>query len=276
MGNIMELQKKMRFKFATNLFIAICLAYVAYGIYGQMHRSVIFGDNKLVDSVISATPIAEKNSVSTTITKSGPANTISAEKSKLFTATEITEFKRWDEDHGYFPEQDEATYKSYSDSVLDDLAKKGDATALQVLGSRFVHEGDIKKAQLYFWDAAAIGSTTALDHLAGLAEPLPTPGETKEMRKVLVRQSTLESLAIYKLAALRGDPRISAVGIRGVETIYRASGEGSLELSLQELQFVDQRSQDLYRDLQARRTELGLDSFNNSTPRMLTDFIVKP
>lgn len=273
----MQIQKSAPFKLIAILFMAGCIAYMVYGAYELMSQPKSSGDAlaKAISDINSPPSFVTESSVveGPAVKTSGPVEEMTPVVTKPLTASEIAEFKRWNTEHGYIPSEDAAVYKSYSNDVLEDLAKKGDVIALDELGTKFISEGKFSKAQQYFWDAAALGSTTALSSLAIITEPLPIPNETKEMRKELVRHSTLETLAIHKVVELRGDKRLSAASIRAVEAGYKARGGGPLELSPDELKWLDERAQTLYKSLEARRAQLGLEGFNNETPRMITDFI---
>ncbi len=267
MVNPMETPSKKPYTMLAMLFVIIGVAFI---VYRQSHlplnpseqfAETIVGNrtNQLPTPVIE--PQTQPASVNTEPLK---VDTLPAVFTSI-TAADISKMQGWSEEYGYYSAEDGAIYESYSDAILEDLAKKGDIKALDTLGNKFIQKGEMDKAVPYFWEAAALGSTTALDSLAILAEPNPTKGETKEMRKELFRGATLESLALYQVVALRGDENLAKLKTEQVKSSYDFR-YGQLELTPQELQTIVQRKQEIYSQLQARRTELGLNDFNNSVP----------
>ncbi len=271
----MKTPAQIRLKYSFILLIAGCLIYATYIIYGIMNQPSTSGD-KLAEVIRASDPIDVKApTIQNTAIKNNAAETTSTVVSKPLTLADVAEFQRWSTEHGYIPEEDIAVYKSYSDEMLEDLAKRGDVIALEMLGGKFINQHDYKKAKIYYRDAAALGSTIALDMLAIITETLPVPNETKAQRKELVRLGYLESLALYKVIALRGNQRLADSNIRSVDRSYLIRNKEPLNLKPEELEFINQRAQEIYSDLQARRTELGLGDFNNTTPLMLTDIMMK-
>lgn len=175
---------------------------------------------------------------------------------------------QWHADKGHFTEDDLRAYESYTDDALTALSNNNDIRATQVLGDRFFDRGDKDAAVNLYYLAAAQGSSAILLTLSHLAEPPHQVGETPEERKIIYRDSVIESLAILKTMAVRGDIRTSALGIETQKKSYETLAKEPLILSQDDLKKIDMRAQEIYNDLQKKRYELGLGEFDNSTSKM--------
>ncbi len=194
--------------------------------------------------------------------------TVNGQSYMLFSPTEVAELHNWMSDRGYFREQDKEVYKNYSDEVLQELGKRGDILALDILTSRAFKVDDRKSATLYLNLATIYGSTGALQDLMIYTAPNSTNEATEEQR----RPSTLETLAVSKLIAIRGDKSLSTVTQKGFETTYKILYGVDLVLTPQEQQLVDNRAQEMYDQLQTIRRAKGLGDFDNSEPSGVKKF----
>ncbi len=194
--------------------------------------------------------------------------TVNGQSYMLFSPTEVADLHNWMSDRGYFREQDKEVYKNYSDEVLKELGKRGDILALDILTSRAFKVDDRKSATLYLNLATIYGSTGALDDLMIYTAPNSTNDATEETR----RPAALETLAVSKLIAMRGDRSLSVVAQRGFINSYKNLYGVDLVLTPQEQQLVDNRAQEMYDQLQTIRRAKGLGDFDNSEPSGVKKF----
>lgn len=183
---------------------------------------------------------------------------------------------QWHADKGYFTEEDLSAYQSYSDDELNSLIKNGDVRAMDLMARKMVEQNMPETATVLYWMAAVHGSSASLRNLAFLAEPDYKLGETTEEHKIVYRQSVIESLALMQTAALRGDIRNAAQGVKSVKQLYESQSKEQLVLSSAEQLRIETRSQEIYEQLQKQRRELGLGEFDNSiskVERLLYEFM---
>lgn len=184
--------------------------------------------------------------------------------SKSISAAEVSDFKSWSRDRGYVSAEDIAIYQGYDIPTLEKLAGGGDALALDALAAISVKAGDFERAREYYWQSAVAGATTAIGHLALLAEP----SSISEMSDSDRREKMIETMSILKLAEIRGDVQTASVVGKGVVASYE-SKFGTLHFSDDELSRINETAQRMYEDLKSRRNEMGLKDFDNSTPALL-------
>lgn len=181
-----------------------------------------------------------------------------------YTASDIADMKRWDEDIGYISKEDAAIYEGYDIQTLESMTQAGDGRAATTLANKYVDAGNFSKAKSYYWEAAALGVTASLGNLALLSEPASYAGLSLDERKDKIK----EVLALLKLAELRGDMRTANIVGKGVIQTYQANF-GKLEFNESETKQIEARAQQLYSTLESRRREFGLGDFNNSTPDII-------
>ncbi len=186
----------------------------------------------------------------------------------LMSPTEMLDLNNWMSNKGYFEKSDIDVYASYSEETLKELAKKGDLVALNVLTTKLVNSGNEKEATFYMNLAAIYGSTTALDNLTIYTSPRYTDNATEEQR----RPAVLETLAVTKLMALRGDRSLSNVSRNSFTKSYKQLYDVDIALSPEEQQFVDYRAQEIYDKFQEIRIAKGLGDFDNSEPSGMKKF----
>jgi hypothetical protein len=168
-------------------------------------------------------------------------------------------YAKWQLERGY-PDGTN-TYSNYDEGTLTKLADSGDIQAMHALADLYIDENHLEKygfkAATEIYNRAAIyGSTNALLHLAIMkSSGLVTIDESDPLH----RQNALEILSLLNVAALRGDrmPNISfGDSIRKKDIVITEDDE----------KYIQARSQEIYNELQQKRIELGLSSFDNSVP----------
>lgn len=176
----------------------------------------------------------------------------------------MSDFKSWSRDRGYVSAEDIAIYQGYDIPTLEKLAGGGDALALDALAAISVKAGDFESAREYYWQSAVAGSTTAIGHMALLAEP----SSVSDMSDSDRRERMIETMSILKLSEIRGDIQTASVVGKGVIASYE-SKFGTLHFTDDELSRINETAQRMYEDLKSRRNEMGLKDFDNSTPALL-------
>lgn len=181
------------------------------------------------------------------------------------TAQEEAEVKKWcsaREAICSLEQNNEKIYEGYSIETLESLADEGDIRAMHNLADRYARlyidkgEGDaglaLKNKTLE--RAAVYGSTKALMQL-GVAASSGSLDSKKEGRELL-----LEPLAYFEVAAIRGD-RLAKSKLSHVVT-----EQEQIELTSEDIGYIEARAEEIYQDLQKKRTELGLGEFDNDVP----------
>lgn len=182
-----------------------------------------------------------------------------------------SEVKTWLDEKDYLTPDDERIYESYSDEMLENLVKNNDLRAIMMLANNQIPtemdtltlaeiENCVEKAKFYWWKAAVLGSTVALDRIAtfmdrGLDDS--DEGRTK----------ALEIMAIYKTIDLLGDSDLSESSMK----YFKQSK--NLVVTKETQEYIDQRSMLIYNDLLDRRKDLGLGSFDNSMTAAVKRFM---
>lgn len=194
--------------------------------------------------------------------------TVDSPKELVITYADYLDNLQWHSDRGYNSLEDQAIYRDYERATLEGMAKNGDTLALNELATRLINEGAREQAKEALWTAVVLGDSAALLNLSSLSERYASVEETIEVRKAVDRQGKLESLAVARVAAIRGDIAMSKLAINSVKTRYQVSYNEALELTQDELDLIKDRAAEIYQNLQAKRTELGLGDFDNSTPEI--------
>ena len=248
--------------------IAICLTMIAISSY-QVLRSDSRVPISASDALRQKTLVREPDTTQTPVEQEVESRSYShAENYQRdasgFTASDIADMKKWDEDIGYIPKEDTAIYEGYDMQTLESMTQAGDGRAATTLANKYVDAGNFQKAKSYYWEAAALGVTASLGNLALLSEPASYAGISLDERKDKIK----EVMALLKLAELRGDMRTANIVGKGVIQTYQANF-GKLEFNESETKQIEARAQQLYSTLENRRREFGLGDFNNSTPDII-------
>lgn len=145
-------------------------------------------------------------------------------------------------------------YETYDNETLRQLGNTGDLRALHELADR---SETIAEHNVILEKAAVFGSTQALDKLGLMTELTASLSDkTPEEKKPIV----IESMAYYEAAVLRGD-------WEGKLTFGRSLlGKHPVDLTDEDYNTIQKRSQEIYNNIQAKRYELGLGDFDNSIP----------
>ncbi len=151
----------------------------------------------------------------------------------------------------------ENEYQHYSEETLRQLAEGGDIHAMVEYGYEMMRRpGGMPLGEEWFINAMVHGSLDAFLHMSIFVRRHMEHAETPEQ----MRGHALESLAWYEAAALRGNKEL---GLTGSTNFIRSN---DIRLSPQDVQWLQARAQEIYRDLVARRAAAGLDEFDNSVP----------
>lgn len=181
------------------------------------------------------------------------------------TAADVAAHKEWLKDMGYSATEEKDNYAYYDEKMLNELAKNNDLLAIKVLAQKAIDKHDFESAKKYYWQAAALDSTPALDQLALFDEPTPYD---KEQGMDYVKSKLFDELAIYKVVEIRGDIKLARVGAEGARRNYEHYF-GKLELSQEDAQQINLLAEKKYAELEAARAELGLGRFKNSTSKLI-------
>jgi len=169
--------------------------------------------------------------------------------------------RRWHDSHGYPTAND--GYNAYDTDTIFALAEQGDVLAMQRAASMLILlKKDHSAGYSMLMDAAANGSTFSLTLLGNHFRDGGIPvGEGDRV---------LEALPYYIAAGLRGDAR------QANEQVAITTGQGGLlarvigntqpkrDLKPHEIDHVCARGQEIYDQIQSRRTALGLTEFDNT------------
>lgn len=204
-----------------------------------------------------------------------PANSVSVVlkyETLLGTPAEAAVVKNWFTERGYSSWSGNPNeYSSYNEETLKKLADGGDIRAMDALGKLYLdtaHAADygLNAAIPLYTKAAIYGSTDALQSL-GVSKEIRgyLRADTDEARKV----EALEVLSIYNVSALRGDKFPN-------DTVAAAFiSNNSIVLTEADQQKINERSLQIYNDLQQKRRDLGLGDFDNSVPPEVNKFFVQ-
>lgn len=250
------------------VLLAAGLLLFAYAFYAKYQASRDKPDYSFAKEVITHSA-ANEETVGTATPEVGVdiSSQLSATpRSPALTLAEYQELDRWDKTHGYFTQQEDQVYESYSEQTLKDLSAEGDVQAMLVLASYYLTKDyQPQEARNQLYKAAVFGATAALPALADRAQIEILRGEsdkTPEGRQAGVT----EIMAYYKVASMRGNPRASIPYINSFKKTYQRRYGEELVLTREQLNQIDQRAQEIYNELQENRRKLGLGDFDNSTP----------
>lgn len=169
----------------------------------------------------------------------------------------------WFESRGvyYFrgpEEQDD--YKNYDVETLKKLSISGDVRAMHTLADK---AESIAESNGILFNAAIHGSTGALMRIgSSLETEFDIENKSVEERRPYI----VESLAYYEAAQLRGD---WWGNISDRDSLLKRY---PIDLSAVDKSHIQKRAQEIYDDLQQRRTQMGLGDFDNSVPDEVIKF----
>jgi hypothetical protein len=154
-------------------------------------------------------------------------------------------------------------YAGYDIETLKTLVKNGDLQAVDALGNAYLMSFGRDAADQFYMDMAARG-LTHIFHSIGLNVSVfdYKNAQTTEEKSA----AAIEVLALYNVAKLRGDRWIN---ITMANSFVRMN---NIQLSTDDKQKIELRSQEIYNQLQAKRTELGLGDFDNSVPQAVNKY----
>ena len=162
--------------------------------------------------------------------------------------------------YGFRGPDEQNDYKNYDVETLRKLSLSGDVRAMHVLADK---AETIAESNGILFNAAIHGSTGALSQIAlSLETEFDLVNKSVEERKPYV----MESLAYYEAAQLRGDWWGNILAGESLLKRYPT------DLSALDKSEIQKRAQEIYDDLQQRRTQMGLGNFDNSVPDEVIKF----
>lgn len=175
------------------------------------------------------------------------------------------EVEQWKVSRGYYSSEDLAMYKTYSQETIEQLAMGGDIKAIYTLVDLKVAAGATQQEVIdLYMRAAMLGSTQALDW-AGLMATTD-----RNMSKFqgsngdeLYKKEMIDALSIYQVALIRGDQEV-------MERVNDARSR--VELTPEDLKYIEKRGADIYNDLEEQRKSIGLGPFDNSVPPIVKNY----
>lgn len=231
-------------------FMLIFLLIIGYFVFSKISDKKNYQVSVITSS--SSVMLSETDerlidiSVSNTVKKPVEDNV----NSGLIDKVELDNLRAWDATRGNFSKAELDEYGRLSPNLLEELAKQGDLKAIQTLA---VHEeiaGNHERS-IELWNLAAVnGSTKALIWLSSVHE-----GNYIYSRN---DNDAVEALSYLNAAAKRGDLFSK---YRHIDSFYKTNGFNPTE---EQLKIIDSRSDKILKDLQNKRTELGLPEFDNS------------
>lgn len=196
---------------------------------------------------------------------SATSNVKSAYGDEIVTATDVADHKDWLNNMGYTSKEDRENYDYYDEKTIKELAKNNDLVAIKALAKKATDNHDFEAAKKLYWQAAALGSTPALDQLALFSEPT---SYDRDQGVDYVRSKLYDELAIYKVVEMRGDIKLARVGVEGALKNYEHYF-GSPQLTEEDELIVKNLAEKKYAELQSERYSLGLSDFKNSTSKLV-------
>ncbi|PUA28528.1 MAG: hypothetical protein B0W54_19000 [Cellvibrio sp. 79] len=251
--------------------VVIGLMLFAYGYYLNQRSSANKQDDSLAREII-VHEVKEIDFVADDEHQSGtPANVNSTDVKvhRKLGLSEYQELVRWDDERGYISGNDMQIYQSYSEETLKDLSDSGDVKAMIMLGSYYIQkENKPEESAAQYHKAAVYGATSVFADLASKAQIDALSNETDKTDEGR-EQVVTEVMALYKVVAMRGDPRGSTANINAYQEVYKVRYKQELSLGEDQLNKIDLRAKAIYDELQKERHQLGLGDFDNSTPDVI-------
>jgi len=184
------------------------------------------------------------------------------------TATDVAIVDAWLKRVGYST-VDFDLYRSYSDSILEDLSDRGDIVAMHIMEEKKLAVGDIDGAKKYAEKGIIYGSLRAIKSMADYNEPtLSLPDNTVEEAK----PALIEALAYHSLIGVRGDPHDALLFKSTLIEMFNKAYNVTNALSTDDEKKINERTKELYDKYQAERLKLGLGDFDNDPPQEVKDF----
>ncbi len=160
---------------------------------------------------------------------------------------------------GYFDEAHLVEYSSYDLTTLESLAKNGDIKAIQLLAIEKLKKGE-EDASFQLWlDAAVYGSTQALNLAASDRFSWYVIAEDVGEKEVHL----IEAFALIHVSKRRGDHIATDSYIQLMKDIRR------IDLTSEQEKKISEKADQLYEELENRRKDIGLGSFDNDVPKEL-------
>lgn len=186
-------------------------------------------------------------------------------------AVSSEEIKEWFAARGnysFFSPDSLSDYQGYDIETLTRLSDSGDIKAMHVLADRANNFSDLRSI---LFKASIYGSTEALIQLGSLNEN--DEGNIGEKSPEVQKAKILTALAYYEVAQMRGDWWGNIAAGKSLIERYK------VDFTEQDKLLIKNLSEQIYNDLQVRRSELGLGEFDNSIPDSVIRFyeeMVKP
>lgn len=174
------------------------------------------------------------------------------------------EIKKWFAARGnysFFGPESLSDYQGYDLETLTRLSDAGDIKAMHVLADRANNFADLRSI---LFKASIYGSTEALIQLGSLNEN--DEGNLKTKPVEVQKAKILTALAYYEVAQIRGDWWGNIASGKSLIERYKVN------LTEQDKLFIKNLSEQIYNDLQLRRSELGLGKFDNNVPDSVIKF----
>ncbi len=166
--------------------------------------------------------------------------------------------EQWEFNRGYIQRgsSKELEYASYDLETLEKLAESGDMLAMTTLAERYALKGDAKAMHIAQLKAAVLGSTYVFMGLGTTQENIYNENKNSDSGKKYV----IETLALYKTAALRGDENFEL----NIARLFIEKNK--LQITEDDREKIKQRASKMYEELQSARHNSGLGDFDNSVP----------
>jgi len=161
----------------------------------------------------------------------------------------------WNRSRGYLlsSENGEPTvsdYDGYDNETLRELANQYDPRAMLMLGDRLQAEGDLNEPTALYVEASVHGYTNSMIRLANISLQRYHAAENKSDKK----HNAMEAYSWFETAIMRGDHHAT-----------RPKEMYSIEFNDEEQALIATMAEQHYKNLLARREQLGLGKFDNST-----------
>jgi hypothetical protein len=163
----------------------------------------------------------------------------------------------WLESKGYFfRTEGSSEYNGYDDDTLHTLADNDDLRALTILADKKIGSGDIDIAKQYLSRAVVIGSTAAIIKLAIIAQP--DQYDVKGLSSKQKVDLSIESLSLYRFAALRGDTDAANRGFNSLVELR------DLHIEESDARQISTRASEIFNNYRAQRLAIGYEDFDNT------------
>lgn len=219
-------------------------------------------DKNYSNGISSRSAGALPNSVSA---NNSTFNSVKTEEPKR-SAADVAIVDDWFKRSGY-GSQDEATYKAYSDLVLENLISNGDIRAMYEMGTRKLASGDLGAAKVYMEKGIVYGSRGAINGMVAYTYPHGESYPYDEAKQMLKENFAYMSLLVLRGDSFRGHERDSSM--RLFEKSYKVKNP----LTAEDEAWIQARAKELYDHYQSERNKLGLGDFDNETPKEVKEFL---